>query len=151
MEPSECRRSRPAIRILPAALCLGVLCSPLGLKAQTKPPPASAAAAQPFDASNLRGQQELGATGVFIGGDNPAFARPGYDDSKWLSVDDKRPIHELLPGSKPEIVWQRIHVKVSPSQTGLGIEAWDVSHAFELYVNGQKLLESGRFRRAARC
>jgi sigma-B regulation protein RsbU (phosphoserine phosphatase) len=145
MESCECRRSRSAIRILPAALCLGVLCSPLGLKAQTKPPPASAAAAQPFDASNLHVPARLGATGVFIGGDDPAFARTDYDDSKWVAADDKRPIHELLPDSKPEIVWQRIHVKVSPSQTGLGIEAWDVSHAFELYVNGQKLLESGQF------
>jgi sigma-B regulation protein RsbU (phosphoserine phosphatase) len=90
-------------------------------------------------------RQSCGAAGVFIGGDNPAFARPDYDDSKWLPADDKRPIHEILPHGQPEIVWQRIHVKVSPSQTELRIETWDVSHAFELYVNGQKLLESGHF------
>jgi phosphoserine phosphatase RsbU/P len=98
-----------------------------------------------FDATSLREPVKLGAIGVFIGGDDPAFARTDYDDSKWLPADDKRPIHEILPNSQPKVVWQRIHVKVSPNQTGLGIEAWDVAGVFELYVNGQKLLGSGHF------
>ena len=97
-----------------------------------------------FDATNLRKPAELGATGVFIGGDDPAFARPDYDDSKWLSADDKRPVREIIPHSQPEVVWQRIHVKVSPDETGLAIEAFVVGRAFELFVNGQKLLGSGR-------
>jgi len=101
--------------------------------------------AQAVDATNLRVPIKLGATGVFSGEDNPAFARPDYDDSKWLRTDDKRPIHELLPRSQPEVIWQRIHVKVSPGGTGLGLEAFNVADAFELYVNGQKVLESGRF------
>jgi phosphoserine phosphatase RsbU/P len=147
MDPSECRRSLSAIRILAAALCLGVLYSATGLNAQTKPSPAPATAAQPFDATNLRVPAGLGANGVFIGGDDPAFARADYDDSKWLAADGKRPIHEIFPHSQPEVIWQRIHVKVSPNQTGLAIEAWNVSDAFELYVNGQKLLEAGHFAR----
>jgi hypothetical protein len=102
------------------------------------------AQAQTFDATNLRKPAELGATGVFIGGDDPAFARPDYDDSKWLPFDDKRPIHNILPRSQPEVVWQRIHVKVSPDETELAVEAFSVAQAFELFVNGQKLLESGR-------
>ena len=118
-----------------------LLCTLTGWAAQAiygQQPPA-------FDATNLRVPAELGATGVFIGGDDPAFARTDYDDSKWLPADDKRPIHEILPNSHPEVVWQRIHVKVSPNQTGLGIETRDVSDVFEVYVNGQKLLESGHF------
>ncbi|WP_263352611.1 PP2C family protein-serine/threonine phosphatase [Acidicapsa acidisoli] len=101
--------------------------------------------AQSFDATNLRVPAELGATGVFIGGDDPAFAHPNYDDSKWLSANDKRPVRMIIPSSQPEIVWQRIHVKVSPDETGLAVKAFDVADAFELFVNGQKLLESGRF------
>jgi phosphoserine phosphatase RsbU/P len=97
-----------------------------------------------FDATNLRVPEELGATGVFIGGDDPAFARTDYDDSKWLSAEDKRPPLEIFPRSQPKVIWQRIHVKVSPNQTGLALEAVRVSDAFELYVNGQKLLGTGQ-------
>jgi sigma-B regulation protein RsbU (phosphoserine phosphatase) len=125
--------------------CLALLYVAPALKAQAKSQLIAASQAQPFDATNLRAPAELGATGVFIGGDDPAFARADYDDSKWLSAKDKRPIHEIIPNSQPQVVWQRIHVKVSPNQTGLGIEAWDVGGVFELYVNGQKLLEAGHF------
>lgn len=72
-----------------------------------------------------------------------AFARPDYDDSKWRRVDEKATMRALFPDSVPEIVWQRIRVKVDPAQTGMALETYGVSQAFEVYVNGQKLIESG--------
>lgn len=118
-------------------LCALLFCAPPAIYGQSQ--------TAVFDATNLRVPAELGATGVFIGGDDPAFARTDYDDSEWLSAEDKRPLHEIIPHSQPKVIWQRIHVKVSPNQSGPGIETWDVSDAFELYVNGQKLLDSGHF------
>lgn len=137
MNPPELHKSR---RLLVRSLWIIVLvaCAGLGMVGPSM-------WAQAVDATNLRVPIKLGATGVFSGEDNPAFARPDYDDSKWLRTDDRRPIHELLPRSQPEVIWQRIHVKVSLGGTGLGIEAFNVADAFELYVNGQKVLESGRF------
>jgi phosphoserine phosphatase RsbU/P len=102
------------------------------------------AAAQIFDGTNLRVPAELGATGVTATGDDPSFARPDFDDSKWFPIDDKRPMREFFPHSQPPVIWQRAHVKVSPNETGLAIEAYGVGPAFEIFVNGQKLLESGR-------
>jgi phosphoserine phosphatase RsbU/P len=143
LNPSACRRSLSASRILSAAVCLGVLCSAPVPKAQTTPQPDSATAAQPFDASSLPGPVGLGAKGAVWGGDDPAFARPGFDDSKWIPIDEKTQLGAVFPDNRPEFVWQRIHVKVNPAQTGMGLESFGVSQAYEVYVNGQKLIESG--------
>ena len=51
------------------------------------------ATAQAFDATNLRQPAEIGTVGVVQAGDNPAYAQPDFDDSKWLPVDAK-----TLPG-----------------------------------------------------
>jgi phosphoserine phosphatase RsbU/P len=144
LNPSVSHSSLSPTRILSAALCLGVLSFTPSLKSQTKLPSASATAAQPFDATNPQRPVGIGATGVFLGEDNPVFARADYDDSRWLSADAKTPIHQSIPNKQPEIIWQRIHVKVSPSETGLGIQASGIARAFEIYVNGEKLLGSGQ-------
>jgi hypothetical protein len=139
-----CRPSLPGNRILIAALCLGAICCVSGLKAQTNPQADPGTAAQPFDATNLPGPAGLGARGVIWGGDDPAFARPDFDDTGWIPVDEKNPLSAIFPNSRPEIIWQRVHVKVNPAQTGMGLEAHGVSQAYEVYVNGQRLIQSGR-------
>jgi phosphoserine phosphatase RsbU/P len=98
-----------------------------------------------FDATNLRIPAELGATGVAFAGDDPAFAQPDFDDSKWLPIDDKRPVRVIFPQPGPMVIWQRMHIKVAPENTGLALRAVGIAPEFELYVNGQKLLTSGRF------
>ena len=144
MNHSASRRSLSATLILAAALCLGVLGCTLGLKAQNNPQPASATAAHPFDATSLPGPIGLGAKGVVWGGDDPAFARPDFDDSTWIPVDEKRSLAAIFPNSRPEVIWQRVRVKVDPAQTGMGLEAAGVSEAYEVYVNGQMLIQSGK-------
>jgi sigma-B regulation protein RsbU (phosphoserine phosphatase) len=97
-----------------------------------------------FDATKLHAPAYLGATGVISSGDNVAFARPDFDDSSWLPVDDKKTMRELFPNSLPQVVWQRMRIKVDPAQTGMGLEASGISQAYEVYVNGQRLIESGQ-------
>ncbi len=99
---------------------------------------------QTIDATNLQTPLELGATGVVFGGDDPSFARPDFDDSAWQKVDESKTMRELFPDAIPSVVWQRVHVKVNPNQTGMGLEAYGVSQAYEVYVNGEKLVVSGR-------
>jgi hypothetical protein len=115
------------------------------MQAQAKPEP-SATATQPFDATNLRDAVEIGTQGLVHAGDDPAYSRPDFDDTKWLPFDAKTRVEELFPHSQSVAIWRRVHIKVSPGQTGLALQAFFVSRAFEVYVNGQKLMQSGQVR-----
>lgn len=95
-----------------------------------------------FDATTLRHPTTLSMKWLIKAGDDPSYAQPGFDDSKWAVVDPG----ETLLGtfkSRPEIVWYRLHVKVAPNQTGLGLQEFYLDSAFEIYVNGKKLIETG--------
>jgi hypothetical protein len=45
--------------------------------------------AQAVDATTLREPLEIGAAGLVQTGDNPAWAQPDFDDSKWLPANAK--------------------------------------------------------------
>lgn len=80
--------------------------------------------AQSFDATNLRQPDPLNVTWLAMAGDDPAYARPDYDDSKWVRVDTSRSLLDYFPGQRPEIVWHRLHIKVAPNEQGPGLEEW---------------------------
>ena len=99
--------------------------------------------AQTFDATQLRQPAELDSSWLVAGGDNPAFARPEFDDSHWTAFDPHTDIRHLFPHERPEVVWYRLRVKVSPDQTGLALREQNISSAFEVYVNGERVIASG--------
>ena len=137
-----CRRS-PLLRVLLAAIiCLGLFGAAPTLKAQ--PATQTATSAQSFDATSPRTPVGIGAAGLVQAGDDPAYARPDFDDSKWLPVDDKTRLAEYFPQNHPNVVWRRIHIKVAPGETQLALQAYFISRAFEVYVNGQKLVQCGQ-------
>jgi len=134
--PLECRprpRRQGAFRLamLAAAFLLLVL-------------PAATVPAQSFDATNLRQPTDLAATWLVHGGDDPAYAQPGFDDSGWTRFNPDGSLKSVLGNSAPEVVWYRLHVKVQPSQLGLSLSEFYLSSAFEIYANGQKILANGR-------
>ncbi len=139
-----CRRSA----LFPALLCVGFLCGAAALNAQTStqtaPRPAAGTAAQPFDATGVREPVEIGVAGLVESGDDPAYVRPDFDDSKWLPVDAQTRLTDYFPQNHPPIVWRRIHVKVDPNQKQLALRAYSIARAFEVFVNGQKLIQSGQ-------
>ena len=49
----------------------------------------------------------------FQEGDNPDFAKPDYDDSKWSSIDPILDIHDQPQITKSGICWLRVTVLVS--------------------------------------
>lgn len=117
--------------ILPAALA-GLLLIPMTpLDAQT------------FDATTLRQPTDLGMTWLVKAGDDPAYARPDFDDSQWTHLDPNRSLKDFFPSSHPEVLWYRLHVKVAPSQAGLALEEYNLSSAYEIYVNGAMLFQNG--------
>lgn len=100
--------------------------------------------AQTWDATNLRQPTAIDATWLVHGGDDPAYARTDFDDSHWNHADSSATLKTLFPNSRPQIIWFRLHVKVPPNQTGLALEASAMSNAFEVYVNGWRILKSGQ-------
>ena len=77
-------------------------------------------------------------------GDDPAYAQPNFDDSQWMRVDPNETLRGLFPTNRPEVLWYRLHVKVAPNETGLALLEWNLSSAFEIYVNGQRLMHTGQ-------
>ncbi len=120
------------LRIVPALTLLCLALVPAYLTAQT------------FDATNLRGPADLATIWLIHGGDDPAYAQPNFDDSHWTRFDSNTSIRGALPNSHPDVVWYRLHVRVLPSQTGLALSEFFISSAFEVYVNGERVLQTGQ-------
>jgi hypothetical protein len=91
----------------------------------------------------LRQPTELSMTWVVKQGDDPAYARSDFDDSQWMRVDPNRSLNEYFPNARPEVLWYRLHVRVAPNETGLALEEYSLSNAFEIYVNGERMFETG--------
>lgn len=99
--------------------------------------------AQNFDATHIQQPVELNVTWLVHGGDDPSFASPQLNDSQWLRFDPMTAVDRVLK-SRPEVIWYRLHVKVDPAQRGLALDEMNISRAFEIYVNGERLLANGR-------
>ena len=124
--------SRPNA-LLFAALAVAIVCLAIPAQAQT------------FDATNLRQPTDLASTWLIHAGDDPAYARTDFDDSHWTRFDSSTTIKPLFPstGVRPEVIWYRLHVKAAPGQTGLALAEENLSSAFEVYVNGERLMKVG--------
>lgn len=104
---------------------------------------APCARAQTFDATHLRQPANLDVKWLVQAGDNLAYASPDFDDARWPLFDPSGSIGSVFP-QHPDVVWYRLHVKVDPAQTGLALSEINISRAFEIYVNGERLIASGR-------
>ncbi len=100
------------------------------------------APAQEFDATDLTNPTDL-ATGWRVrAGDDPAFASPSFDDSQWPAFDARTSISKIIP-DRPSVIWYRLRVKVRPGQEGLALREWNLASAFDVYVNGRRVLQNG--------
>jgi hypothetical protein len=101
-----------------------------------------------IDASHLYQPMDLNGIWRFKpedqSGGTPTYANPAFDDSQWRALDLNVSLHTLYPASHPYVAWYRLRIKVDPSQTGLGLRAGTIARAFEVYVNGERLLASGQ-------
>ena len=105
---------------------------------------APAAHGQTFDATKLREPADLGVKWLVHAGDDPAYAKPDFDDSQWTLFDPSTSINKLFPQTRPDVIWYRLRVKVDPTQTGLALKELELGRAFEIYVNGERLIASGQ-------
>jgi hypothetical protein len=102
-------------------------------------------AAQGFDATDLRRPTPLGPGWLVQVGDDPAYSRPDFDDSHWHTFNAATDsLHTLFPNARPDVIWYRLHIKVAPSDSGLALEEWYTSAAFDLYADGVRILRVGQ-------
>ena len=143
-----CRRSELLPKFICAVLCAFLIWGAAALTAQTSaqtaPRSFAGSAAQPFDATSLQEPVTIGIAGLVQVGDDPEYSQPGFDDSKWLPVDAETRLADYFPQNHAPIVWRRIHIKVDPNRKQLALEAYSISRAFDVYVNGQELVQSGQ-------
>jgi hypothetical protein len=97
-----------------------------------------------FDASDLHQPAVLDGLLLMHAGDDPAYARPDFDDSQWTVYDPNIDIRTIFPKVHPTVVWYRMRVKVDPKQPGLALRESALARAFEIYVNGEKLMAAGQ-------
>jgi hypothetical protein len=100
--------------------------------------------AQTADLRHLREPRFLDMGWLAEPGDDPAFARADFDDSEWTHFDPYSHISLVCGGDQPDVVWYRLHMRVDPAAAGLALSAHNISRAFEIYVNGERLIASGR-------
>ena len=101
-------------------------------------------AAQSFDATRLRVPTQLDSSWLVHAGDDPSYAKPDFDDSQWTVFNPRNDIKTLFPTTHPALIWYRLHVKVAPDETGLALREDDIARAFEIYVNGERLMRVGQ-------
>ena len=97
-----------------------------------------------IDVTRLDVPRDLDGGWLMHVGDNPSFADPSLDDSKWTAIDLHTPLAIAVHGAHPHVVWYRLHLQVDPSQTGIALREEQLAHAFEVYVNGRRLMTSGQ-------
>ncbi len=100
------------------------------------------ARSQSFDATTLTKPAVLNAKWRVQAGDDPAYARTDFDDSRWALFDPGSSITQLFP-QRPPVICYRLRVKVNPGEAGLALNEWNISRAFEIYVNGERLISNG--------
>jgi sigma-B regulation protein RsbU (phosphoserine phosphatase) len=100
--------------------------------------------AQTFDATSLRQPAALDSSWLVQAGDNLAYANPEFDDSQWMAFDPHQGIKSLFRTSHPQVIWYRMRMKVSPAETDLTLREHSISRAFEVYVNGERLIAGGQ-------
>jgi phosphoserine phosphatase RsbU/P len=96
-----------------------------------------------LDVTELRQATDLRGPWLVQAGDDPAYAQPAFDDSHWARFDANGSVKSVAPNSRPEVLWYRMHIRVAPNDRELALEEWNIASAFEVYVNGQRLITNG--------
>lgn len=124
-------------RAVAVCLALVLVQGAMGLFAQAAP--------AVFDARRLDVPRELNDDWRLYSGDDPAYANPNLNDVDWSAFNLKTPLPTALHGAHPRVVWYRLHIQVDPTRTGIALREETLARAFEVYVNGERLLASGQF------
>jgi hypothetical protein len=81
---------------------------------------------------------DIGPNLLFQTGDDPAWAAPGFDDSKWPVITTKKTlIQQGYPAT--DHIWYRAHVRVPPQSGQLLFGVGGFRGSYEVFVNGTRI------------
>ena len=119
----------------------GILALLLVAAATALPAQANSAA---FDAKRLSVPRDLNDGWLVKPGDAPSYADPNLHDSNWTAFNPQTSLASALHGAHPPIVWYRLHLQIDPTQTGIALREETLARAFEIFVNGERLITTGQ-------
>ncbi|SFQ78897.1 ATP-binding protein [Hymenobacter arizonensis] len=122
----------------------------LTLLAGAAPLPADTAAVVPVNTLTPKGSTNgllLTRGWRYQLGDNPAWARPDFDERGWDTLNPARPRRELPAGLRTGISWLRLRFRLADSlrQRAVLLQA-DGYGAWEIYLNGRLVQRAGLVR-----
>lgn len=86
----------------------------------------------------------LGSEWLARQGDDPEWAQPGYNDGGWMVVNTN--VAPVQQGMKHvDAIWYRTHVRIPAGEHNLALMLTEMEGSNEVFVNGQRLGEWGRF------
>jgi sigma-B regulation protein RsbU (phosphoserine phosphatase) len=90
-----------------------------------------------IDAAHIGAPVNINSTWLAHEGDDPGFADPNLDDSRWIEVIAGRPITSYFPYA--DQLWYRTHVRVAPGSRDLGLQLKTFTGSYQFFVNGAAL------------
>ena len=98
-----------------------------------------------LSASDTGAEYQLTGKWKFAGSDNPDYASPDLDDSKWELVSVPGQWH-MLGIKGVEVAWYRLHIQLSEyfKNTAISIRVPVIADSHELYVNGKLVGGAGK-------
>ncbi|HEX3386593.1 MAG TPA: hypothetical protein VHS53_15440 [Mucilaginibacter sp.] len=85
---------------------------------------AGAQPGQVFNLNKLSKNDTLLSGWKFQAGDNPQWAKPGFDDSRWQLADPGTDVTKFSQLKKQGIGWLRLHIKTDTVLARQQILAW---------------------------
>jgi hypothetical protein len=138
------RRSGPILLLLLLAVSVRMY----GQAAEGQTGSTGAAASSVVPVKLGESSTELTGPWKFHTGDDMAWAQPDFDDSGWKSIDLTKPVgwtKQGYPGYSG-FAWYRLRVDVQGASRGLALKMPDqTDDAYQVYVNGQKIGQLGKF------
>jgi hypothetical protein len=96
------------------------------------------------DGTSIGDAVDLTSTWLLKQGDDPRYADPKFDDSRWLVVNFRRPLSSY--GLKDvDTIWYRTHVKLLPDARNLVLDVRDLPAARQIFANGMLIAASPDF------
>ncbi|EAY26685.1 SpoIIE family protein phosphatase [Microscilla marina] len=99
---------------------------------------------QKVKAFTVEEKQKLQGEWLYHKGDNPVWAKPGYDDKNWQNLDPRLWLKRIKKGTFEGIGWFRIHLDIEESLRGKTVAL--LMHqrgASEVYLNGKLVHKYG--------
>ena len=97
-----------------------------------------------YELRNLQQQDTLLIGWKVQPGDDPQWASPYYDDSKWQLTDPGQDITQFAALKKSGICWIRLHIKTDNSLSKHELVAWVFQYcASEIFLDGELIRSYG--------